>query len=73
MREKNRAERMIESDRYRLVGKSKDLIRLDIESLLKEYFCLTSPVTIEITGESDKFDLTIKAKGNKVRAVEPIR
>ena len=64
---------MIEADRYKLVGKSKDLIRLDIESLLKEYFCLTAPVTVEISGEGDKFDLVIRTKGNKVRSAESVK
>ena len=68
MRDEKRAERMIEADRYGFVGKSKDLIRLDAERLIKEYFCLTKPVTVEINGEGDDFDLVIKSHGNRVRS-----
>ena len=68
MRDEKRAERMIEADRYGFVGKSKDMIRLDAERLLKEYFCLTKPVIVEISGDGDDFDLIIKSHGNRVRS-----
>ena len=67
MREKDkkyeRVRRMIESDRYGLIGGAKDMIKRDLEGLIGEYFALTSPVDLDIEGEENEFTIVMTCHG----------
>ncbi len=54
-----RAKKMIESDRLGVVYGTEDLIRRDLESLLKEYFCIDKPLKIEIIAKGERISLNI--------------
>lgn len=69
----DRVKRMIESDRFGMVGGSKELIVSDIRSLLEEYFTLSSPVKMEIEGEESEFTLIITCEGARVKRFNMLR
>ncbi len=73
MKNSQRVKKMIESDRFGFVNGSLSLIKQDLESVLSEYFCLSSPCEIEFVGEEDKFDLIIKLKGSSVRSFNMLK
>lgn len=73
MKQKDRAKNMLDADRYGLVGSARELIRLDVERLLKEYFYLTEPVTAELSGDGDNFVLTVRARGSGTRTFEGLK
>ena len=55
----SRAKKMIENDRLGLAYGSEEIIRRDREALLKEYFALTAPVTVNLVKEGDKIKIRI--------------
>ena len=63
----SRVKKMIESDRFGMVGGSKELIISDIKALLEEYFTLSSPVKLEIEGDEREFTLTVICEGARVK------
>ncbi len=63
----SRAKKIIENDRLGLVYGSEDLIRRDVESLLREYFSLTSPVTISLLKNGDKIKILIETECSGVK------
>ena len=63
----SRVKRMIESDRFGLVGGSKEMIIGDLTALLGEYFALSSPIAIDIEGDEKEFRLIISCDGCRVK------
>ncbi len=73
MKNSSRIKKMIESDRFGFVNGSLNLIKRDLENVLNEYFCLTSPCEIEFYGEEENFDLIITIKGSAVRSFNMLK
>ena len=69
----SRVKKMIESDRFGMVGGSRELILSDIGSLLEEYFTLSSPVRMEIEGDESEFTLIITCEGARVKRFNMLR
>ena len=69
MKEKNysRVKQMIESDRFGLMGDSKNLILRDISALMNEYFILSANVEMEIEGEENDFTVTVVCRSSGVK------
>lgn len=65
--EYSRVKKMIESDRFGMVGGAKELIVSDIRELLEEYFTLSSPIKLEIEGDEREFTLIITCEGARVK------
>lgn len=63
----SRAKKIIENDRLGLVYGSENLIRRDVENLLREYFALTSPVTISFFKNGDKIKILIETECSSVK------
>ncbi len=63
----SRAKKIIENDRLGLVCGSEEIIRSDLENLLREYFSLTEPVKIEFSRTNDKIEITISATCSGVK------
>ena len=57
----SRAHKMLENDRFGFVSGAKDVIRTDIEDVLKEYFYFPGGVEIKLTPKGDRFTLSITA------------
>ena len=62
-----RIKKMIESDRFGMVGGSKELIVADIQAVLEEYFTLSSPVKLDIEGDEREFTLIVTCEGARVK------
>lgn len=69
----SRVKKMIENDRFGMVGGSKELIVSDIRALLEEYFTLSSPVKMEIEGDGAEFTLVITCEGARVKRFNMLR
>ena len=69
----SRVKKMIESDRFGMVGGSKELIVSDVRSVLEEYFTLSSPVKMEIEGDESEFTLIITCEGARVKRFNMLR
>ena len=65
--EYSRVRKMIESDRFGMVGGAKELIISDIRELLEEYFTLSSPIKLSIEGDEREFSLIITCEGARVK------
>lgn len=68
----SRAKKIIENDRLGLVYGSQDLIRRDVENLLREFFALTSPVTISFFKNGDKIKIVIETECSSVKKFNTI-
>ena len=69
----DRMKKMIECDWFGFADGSKDMIRGDIEEVLKEYFYIPAHIKIELDKNGDRFDLKISAVGCALKSFNVLK
>ena len=65
---KLRLKKIIESDRMNFAVSGQELIKKDVTSVLSDYFTLTEPIALNISGKKGEYVIEIIAKADGIKA-----
>ena len=66
--DKLRIKKIIESDRMNFAVNGQDRIGKDVTSVLDDYFTLTGPIALNISGKKGEYVIEILAKADGIKA-----
>ena len=66
--DKTRLKKIIESDRMNFAVNGQELIKKDVTGVLGDYFTLTEPLMMKVSGEKGEYVIEIVAKADGIKA-----